>query len=262
MAVSLGRLEVETADHVVLRYDLAGAGSRGFAALVDVVVASVVTFAFTLISVSAFSTLRFAAAIVTGLSVTAVALFFFLYFVVLEWLWNGQTVGKRWASLRVIAEDGRPAGFVAILIRNVVRLVDFLPAFYALGFVSIVVSPRSQRLGDLAAGTFVVRAPRPQLDWFSLRTLTKPVGPPASALHVSATGVTMSIDVRRLAGETQRLVREFIVREGKLAPADRARIAAPIAAHLRARLGIDERDDVAVIRAVASAMRASGETER
>src|SRR5713101_5956999 len=117
MAVSLGRLEVETADHVVLRYDLAGAGSRGFAALVDVVVAFVVAFALTVISVSALRALPFVgAAIVVGLSVIAIAVFFFLYFVVLEWLWNGQTVGKRWASLRVIAEDGGPAGFVAILI--------------------------------------------------------------------------------------------------------------------------------------------------
>ncbi len=263
MAVSLGRLEVETADHVVLRYDLAGAGSRGFAALVDVIVALLVAFALTVISVIAFGALvAEGAAIVAGLSVLAVALFFFLYFIVLEWLWNGQTLGKRWAALRVIAEDGRPAGFVAILVRNVVRLVDFLPAFYALGFVSIVVSPRSQRLGDLAAGTFVVRAPRPQLDWFSLRTLPRQPASAAASQHVSASGVTTSIDVRRLSGETQRLVREFSVREGKLAPKDRAKIAAPIALHLRARLGVDERDDLALIRAVASAMRASGETER
>ncbi len=263
MAVSLGRLEVETADHVVLRYDLAGAGSRGFAALVDVVLALVVAFALTVVSVLALGAFPLErGAIVAGLSVFGVALFFFLYFVVLEWLWNGQTLGKRWAGLRVIAEDGRPAGFVAILIRNVVRLVDFLPAFYALGFVSIVVSPRSQRLGDLAAGTFVVRAPRPQLDWFSLRTLTRQTTPSGPAAHVSATGVTTYIDVRRLAGETQRLVREFTAREGRLSPADRARIAAPIAAHLRLRLGLDERDDLALIRAVASAMRASGDVER
>src|SRR5437899_1043070 len=80
------------------------------------------------------------------------------------------------------------------------------------GLLAIVLSSRSQRLGDLAAGTFVVRAPRPQLDYFSLRTVT-PLGAGAE------------VAVRALPGEAQRLVREFVAREAKLAPDHRARVA-------------------------------------
>jgi uncharacterized RDD family membrane protein YckC len=248
MAVSLGRLEVETADHVVLRYDLAGGGNRGFAALVDFMLA-------TLIFIGAFFLFTTAAAVVGfpiaspyfGIAVLLTFTIAWSYFILLEWLGNGQTIGKRMFGLRVIAEDGAPAGFTAVLVRNLVRVVDFLPSFYGLGLLVIVLSSRSQRLGDLAAGTFVVRAPRPRLDYFSLRTVT-PLG----------TGTQVA--VRVLPGEAQRLVREFVAREGNLAPADRARVAKQIADRLRpyARDVDPGLDDLELIRAIARSLRASG----
>jgi len=169
------------------------------------------------------------------------------YFILLEWLGNGQTIGKRIFGLRVIADDGAPAGFIAILVRNLVRVVDFLPGFYGLGLLAIVVSSRSQRLGDFAAGTFVVRAPRPQLDYFSLRTVT-PLGAGAE------------VAVRALPGEAQRLVREFVAREAKLAPDHRARVAKQIADRLRpyARDVDPGLNDLELIRAIARSLRASG----
>ena len=111
-------------------------------------------------------------------------------------------------------------------------------------------SSRSQRLGDLAAGTFVVRAPRPKLDWLSLRTL-----PRAPSSAVAATG-----GARALSGEGQRLVREFVAREAKLGERDRGRLAAQIAARIRPHVtGIDAHDDVAFLRAVAATLREAGE---
>ena len=170
------------------------------------------------------------------------------YFILLEWLWNGQTIGKRAYGLRVINEDGSPAGFVAVFVRNLVRMVDFLPSFYGLGLLSIVFTARSQRLGDLAAGTFVVRAPKPQLDWLSLRTVTRAGAP------VPAAGV------RGLSGEAQRIVREFVAREGTLRARDRARLATEIASRIRPYItGIDASDDVAFLRAVAATLREAGE---
>ena len=147
----------------------------------------------------------------------------------------------------MINEDGSPARFTQVLIRNLLRLVDFLPGFYGLGVLVIVISPKSQRLGDLAAGTYVVRAPRPQVDWLSLRTFT-PLGQGRSA------------ETRRLPGEAQRLVREFVARESGLAPADRARIAAIIAAKLRSYTveDVGPVDDIELIHAVARSMRATG----
>ena len=248
MAVQLGRLEVETPDHVVLRYDLAGGGNRGFAALVDFVLATLV-FVGALYGFSLVTNTVPAAGPFFGLLVLFTFTLAWSYFVLLEWLWQGQTVGKRLYGLRVIRDDGAPAGFVAVLVRNVIRIVDFLPLFYGLGLLMIIFTSRSQRLGDLAAGTYVVRAPRPQLDYFSLRTM-------------SPLGAGRTIETRALSGEMQRLVREFVAREAKLNPNDRVRIARQIADRLRPYvLDIaiaDGDDDVEFLRAIARSLRATG----
>jgi len=247
MAVSLGRLEVETADHVVLRYDLAGGGNRGFAALVDFVLATLIFIgAFYVFNLFAGAVGFFAASPFFGIALLLTFAIAWSYFILLEWLGNGQTIGKRMFGLRVIADDGAPAGFIAILVRNLIRVVDFLPGFYGFGLLVIVVSPRSQRLGDLAAGTFVVRAPRPRLDYFSLRTVT-PLGAGAR------------VEVRGLPGEAQRLVREFVAREAQLAPDHRARVAKQLAERLRPYAqDVDPGlSDIELLRAIARSLRAS-----
>jgi uncharacterized RDD family membrane protein YckC len=246
MAVSLGRLEVETADHVILRYDLAGGGNRGFAALVDFTLVTLI-FIAAFVGFTSLTDLQRVFFPLAGLVALVTFALAWSYFVLLEWIWNGQTIGKRIFGLRVIADDGAPAGFIAVLVRNLVRVVDFLPGFYGLGLLAIVVSSRSQRLGDLAAGTFVVRAPRPELDYFSLRTAT-PLGAGAQ------------VETRVLPGEAQRLVREFVAREAKLAPDHRARVAKQLADRLRpyARDVDPGLDDVELIRAIARSLRASG----
>jgi len=251
MTVAAGRLEVETPDHVVLRYDLAGAGNRGFAAVLDFVIASVIAFTANVILTWAGAYSQANIAIFGGLTLIVTLVLIWAYFILLEWLWNGQTIGKRVHRLRVINEDGSPARFTAVLIRNLMRLVDFLPALYGLGVLVIVLSPKSQRLGDLAAGTYVVRAPRPQVDWFSLRTVTP-------------LGAGLTAETRRMPGEAQRLVREFVARESKLAPTERARIAAVIAAKLRAYTVEDlgPLNDIDLIHAIARSLRATAETRR
>jgi uncharacterized RDD family membrane protein YckC len=251
MTVAAGRLEVETPDHIVLRYDLAGAGNRGFAAVLDFLVATAIALTGVVVVVATGASassgfILLGGPAVSGLALLVTLLLIWAYFIVLEWLWNGQTLGKRAFGLRVITEDGSPAPFTAVLIRNLLRLVDFLPALYGVGVMVIVLSPKSQRLGDMAAGTYVVRAPRPRVDWFSLRTVT-PLGEGRSA------------ETRRLPGEAQRLVREFVAREASLAPADRARLAAVIAARLRSYTVDDHGPlgDVELIHAVARSLRAT-----
>ncbi len=85
------------------------------------------------------------------------------YGVLLEWFWRGRTVGKRLFRLRVIDEQGLPLTFSQVLIRNLLRFVDMMPQFYLVGGVSCMLTRRAQRLGDLAAGTVVVRTPRVKL---------------------------------------------------------------------------------------------------
>ena len=97
----------------------------------------------------------------------AMAFSILLYFVItigysisLEWLWNGQTLGKRLLRLRVEEEGGHRLQFSQIVMRNLLRFVDSLPVFYFVGGVATLFNSRAQRLGDIAAGTLVVRHPR------------------------------------------------------------------------------------------------------
>jgi uncharacterized RDD family membrane protein YckC len=255
MTIAMGRLEIETPDHVVLRFQLAGAGNRGFAALTDFCIALVLVYA----AEFAFAKLIELVPDLAdweGWVAFLVFLIAWLYFVLLEWLWNGQTIGKRIFGLRVISEDGEPARFVAVVVRNLVRVVDFLPVFYGLGLVTLIVSSRSQRLGDYAGGTFVVRAPRPRRNWSALRTVsTKPRWDLTGAQQAAP-----SPTLRVLPGEAQRLVREFVLREQKLTPAARSAVAKPIATQLRALVPeFQVADDVELIHTVARSLRARGD---
>jgi uncharacterized RDD family membrane protein YckC len=81
------------------------------------------------------------------------------YSMALEWLWRGQTLGKRLLRLRVVDEQGLRLKFSQIAVRNLLRAVDSLPLFYMVGGLACLISPRAQRLGDLAASTVVVRSP-------------------------------------------------------------------------------------------------------
>ena len=89
------------------------------------------------------------------------------YGIFFEWVWRGQTVGKRLLRLRVMDVEGMRLQFNQIVVRNLLRFVDSLPAFYFVGGVTCWLNSKSQRLGDIAANTIVVRNPRiaePDLD--------------------------------------------------------------------------------------------------
>jgi uncharacterized RDD family membrane protein YckC len=257
MTIAMGRLEIETPDHVVLRYQLAGAGNRGFAAIVDFVIA-VILLTATEFGFQALTTLNAALDDWSGWVVFFELLLVWLYFVLLEWLWNGQTLGKRLFGLRVISEDGEPARFVAVIVRNLVRVVDFLPVLYGLGLVTLIVSTRSQRLGDYAAGTFVVRAPNPRRNWSALRTVSA-----RPRWNLADDKPPTEPTLRVLPGEAQRLVREFVLREQRLTPAARTALAKQIAARLRPLLPeFQVADDVELIHTVARSLRAKGDEGR
>jgi uncharacterized RDD family membrane protein YckC len=90
-----------------------------------------------------------------------------LYMMLAEWLWRGQTVGKRLLRLRVVDAAGLKLEPSQVIVRNLMRFIDWLPALYLIGGLVCLGSRHRQRLGDLAAGTVVVRAPRlgrPDLD--------------------------------------------------------------------------------------------------
>jgi len=99
-----------------------------------------------------------------GLYLIAYFIVFWGYPILLEVLWDGQTPGKRALELRVISEDGAPVGWLASIVRNLLRTVDFLPIGYGVGLVASYADPWGRRLGDMVARTMVVHAPRERRD--------------------------------------------------------------------------------------------------
>ena len=149
------RLEIETGDGVTFSLPLAGPVSRFLALTVDwtVTMASVVFFSWGLGAVPGLSEDT-----KTALGVLAYFVIGMGYGVALEWFWGGRTLGKRAVGLRVADATGLRLAFSQVLIRNVLRSVDGLPLFYLVGGIAMLSGGKMQRLGDLAAGTVVLRA--------------------------------------------------------------------------------------------------------
>src|SRR6266481_1347018 len=82
------------------------------------------------------------------------------YGIACEWSWRGQTIGKKLFRLRVVDAEGLRLQFNQIVVRNLLRFVDSLPAFYFVGGVVLLLNPACQRIGDIAANTIVIRHPR------------------------------------------------------------------------------------------------------
>ncbi|KAF1712217.1 hypothetical protein CSC70_01420 [Pseudoxanthomonas kalamensis DSM 18571] len=95
-----------------------------------------------------------------GLNLIVLFLVYWAYPIVLEAVWDGQTVGKKAMSLRVVGKDGAPVGWLPAITRNLLRTVDMLPFGYALGLLACLFDPYGRRLGDMVAGTLVVHNER------------------------------------------------------------------------------------------------------
>jgi len=150
-------LVVATPERVAFRFETAGLGSRFTAQLIDLLVLWGVLLALGLASFGVIGGLVGQPAIAAVIFLVTGFLSFWAYWILPEALWSGQTLGKRVLHLRVIDARGGPVTAGQAVIRNLLRIVDFLPASYALGTVVIFSTARNQRLGDLAAGTVVIR---------------------------------------------------------------------------------------------------------
>jgi uncharacterized RDD family membrane protein YckC len=158
------RLVIQTPEGIAFSLLLAGPISRFLAWVVDV---GCVVAAGSLISVALAGLQWISVDLIRALSVLAYFGVSVGYAIALEWSWRGQTIGKRLLRLRVMDAEGLRLSFGQIVIRNLLRFVDMLPAFYFVGGLACLVSGKAQRLGDFAAGTVVVYTPRvfePDLD--------------------------------------------------------------------------------------------------
>ncbi len=139
--------------------ELAGPFARLFAWLID---AAIIQAASAVVGKAMMIAQTVSPDLAAGLYLILVFVITFGYSVAMEWFNRGQTVGKSALGLQVVDEDGLPLSFSQVFIRNVLRIVDTLPVLYLVGGVSVFVSRRAQRLGDIAARTIVIRNRKPE----------------------------------------------------------------------------------------------------
>ena len=161
---TINTLTIKTPEGVVFSYPLAGPVTRFLAWTVDaasiVVIGSVVSSVLRIVS-------AISGDVATALNILAYFLISIGYGILLEWYWQGQTLGKRLLNLRVMDAQGLHLRFNQVVIRNLLRFVDSLPLLYMVGGITSLLSRHAQRLGDIAANTIVVWNPKitePDLD--------------------------------------------------------------------------------------------------
>jgi uncharacterized RDD family membrane protein YckC len=154
-APSDSELVIATPERVSFDYQVAGLGTRAIAHLVDLLILGGLLIALTFVATYAAS---LGNSTVAGLlALIGAFVLIFGYFWVSEALWSGQTIGKKVFRLRAVGDRGEPLTFTQAGVRNIVRIVDFLPFAYGVGLVVLFANGRGKRLGDLAAGTIVVK---------------------------------------------------------------------------------------------------------
>jgi uncharacterized RDD family membrane protein YckC len=229
-------VDVATGESVAFTYELAGLGSRFCAVAIDLAIQLVVLIvAFGVLAWLAFSgphahvekpdrLVTFFVAVLAGLAYAALFLLFFGYFIIFEWRSAGSTPGKRLLGIRVVRDGGFPLDFTSAVVRNVVRILEFAAGFYAISAIATLLSPMNRRLGDMAAGTIVVRVSR-----FD-RTVTL-------ASLLDAENARDDALAGGLSESERDIVRRYVERRTSLTPAARLSLAKQIADALRPKLG-------------------------
>jgi uncharacterized RDD family membrane protein YckC len=223
------KLTIETPEQTALDFAVAGVGSRFLALAVDTLIQMLVGFVVGLGGSMAIGLVGGAYPRVSLWGFAILVLFYFLlyfgYFAFFEIIWNGQTPGKRKAGIRVIKDSGRPLTPAESIARNLMRIVDWLPFLYALGIASAVLTKENKRLGDLVAGSLVVRE--------SSFSDLKPAWHTAQAPNGLALS---SLGAARLSPEECALIDSFLNRRLDLEPGVRFRMADEIFRRLKPKL--------------------------
>jgi uncharacterized RDD family membrane protein YckC len=262
------QLNIDTPELVDIEMPLAGIGSRFIAILVDYLIwgfAFFIFFLLALIVIPAFSIFgRISANWAIGIALLIVFVMHWGYFALFEAFSNGRTPGKRVAKIRVIHQSGRGINFVEALARNLVRYVDGLPSFYAVGIVVIFLSRRNQRLGDMVAGTLVVRdreVDSPHWGESASRTFTAPTLIAASPITPAGSSLTSpdswdrpphlrvvlpATALAKLSGSDLEVLESFFERRLDMDLVTRAALASRIASALCAKSGLAIPQDTSV----------------
>ena len=230
-------LSVETPEQINLNFQKAGIGSRFFAALIDTIVLILISFVGTYVNEQLLGDMRSAlgnwVAAINGIIVFAL---FWGYYMVFEIITNGQSPGKRILGLRVIRDGGYPINFADAAIRNLVRVVDFLPFGYCIGFTVMLINGNWQRLGDLAAGTLVVKTSRKSLELTAAgANPSMPIVniPPHDFLYIDL------IQPDMITANELSMIREYLSRRSTLSDLRRIELAQTIGNPIVDKMGDD-----------------------
>lgn len=238
-------LIIETPERVPLAFALASIGNRFLAVAIDHFIQYLSMFLiawfFLWISGSGpFSSDVSGSGVLAEMPKWTIAILIFVlfllfsgYFVFFEWLWNGQTPGKRLLKLRVIREDGRPVTIWEAIARNLLRIFDAAPGFlipiYSVGLIVIFLSNRDQRVGDLFAGTVVIRERLDEAPTFE-ETFSDTISD--AAFRRVQKPVVFKADIRKLTDAEIEVVESFLRRRWDLTERQRLwmawRIALPL----------------------------------
>jgi uncharacterized RDD family membrane protein YckC len=229
-------LVVATPERVSFDFQVAGLGTRAIAQVLDLLIVGGILVAVYFVAAAAGVAGSDTAAYLIFLVGTFVVVFG--YFWLSEALWSGQTLGKKAFRLRAVGDRGEPLTFMQAGIRNVVRIVDFLPYAYGVGLIALFANGRGKRLGDLAAGTMVVKD-SDQVWLWQLPGGRAPSAAPAGVTRAPAAYTAASpaeLTLRRLSPELRRFVTSYARRRPELSLELRVMLAGQVQPSLRTAL--------------------------
>ncbi|HSI14618.1 MAG TPA: RDD family protein [Chthoniobacter sp.] len=216
-------LKIRTPEGIAFSFALAGPVVRCLAWIIDFLVTTVAVLMLSLLGQMGGI---ISADISQAISILAYFVISVGYGIFFEWIWRGQTLGKRLLRLRVMDAQGLRLQFYQVLLRNLLRFVDALPALYLVGGLASFFSRRAQRLGDLAANTVVVYNPKPaepDLD----QLLAGKFNSLRQHPHLEA---RMR---QRVSPDEARLALQAIIRRDELDPAPRVALFSELAEHFK-----------------------------
>jgi uncharacterized RDD family membrane protein YckC len=216
-------LRVRTPEGIIFSYKLAGPIARCMAWGIDLVVIIAIFLGVNrIVQIASI----FSPDLAAGISIVGYFAVSIGYGVVTEWALRGQTIGKRFLRLRVMDANGLRLQFHQVLMRNLLRFADLLPACYLVGGMACLLSKRAQRLGDLAANTIVVHNPKyaePDLD----KLLAGKFNSLRQYPHLEARLR------QRASPDEARMALNALIRRDELEPVDRVRLFSELADHFK-----------------------------
>ena len=242
--MSLNDIQITTPEQVSLKFKIAGLGSRATANIVDWFILVLINVAVSLSIVSLGKMIPDPHPIppvsnyVYAIMIILLFLLLWGYFVFFEFFASGRTPGKMLVGIRVIQENGQSITFLASAVRNLFRIIDFLPALFLLGILMIFFHSRHKRIGDIAAGTLVVYQRKTQ------RKMINKKNPLEKEIEKRLNTHQISLDLdewskKKIGIREWELLKTYMLRRRSLAPKERETMTMQVAGILFPLLGVD-----------------------